>query len=129
MLQNGVFNMHNLLQLKYRGEIKDRLGVWFGLKLVGLAAGTVLENKSAVFIFVLILYSLRDRCTFTTIFPCSIVKKSISHEGCGDSDGSIKGVFYMERCQANSVIFASIDELYLKGIYSMFKVFDRFFNS
>ena len=74
MLQNGVFNMHNLLQLKYRGEIKDRLGVWFGLKLVGLAAGTVLENNSVVFIFVLILYSSRDRYTFTTIFLCSIVK-------------------------------------------------------
>ena len=32
------------IQLKYRGEIKDRLGVWFGLKLVGLAAGNWFDS-------------------------------------------------------------------------------------
>ncbi|XP_063676036.1 ubiquitin carboxyl-terminal hydrolase CYLD-like [Bolinopsis microptera] len=76
-ISRGRQNTTVVGELKYRGEIKDRLGVWFGLKLVGLAAG------------------------------------------CGDSDGSIKGVFYMERCPVSSVVFATIDEISIKGSDSL----------
>eukprot|EP00116_Pleurobrachia_bachei_P019322 sb/3479584/ len=56
-------------ELRYKGEVKHRPGIWFGMKLVG--------GQSPI----------------------------------GDSDGSIDGSYYMDRCAANTVIFATIDEL------------------
>ena len=42
----------------------------------------------------------------------------------GNSDGSLEGRFYMGKCQKNSVIFTSIDNLSLPG----FKEFHTFMN-